>query len=47
MRALFSLLSHIGVFAIGAFLISFALMLAGAVAELVYKFGLPDHNSFN
>jgi hypothetical protein len=34
------------VLALSAFLISFALLLAGALAELVYKFGLPDHNSF-
>ncbi len=44
MRALFSLLSHVGVFAIGAFLISFALLLAGAVAQLVYKINLQYFN---
>jgi hypothetical protein len=46
MRALFSLLSHIGVFAVGAFLISFALLIAGVIAELIYKLGLPNNNSF-
>jgi hypothetical protein len=46
MRPLLSILSHIGTFAVAAFLISFALLLAGALAELVYKFGLPDNNSF-
>jgi hypothetical protein len=46
MRSLISILSHLGTFAVAAFLISFALVLAGALAELVYKLGLPDHNSF-
>jgi hypothetical protein len=46
MRSLLSILSHIGVFALSAFLISFALLLAGALAELIYKLGLPDHSSF-
>jgi hypothetical protein len=46
MRLLISILSHVGTFALAAFLISFALLLAGALAELVYKFGLPNNNSF-
>jgi hypothetical protein len=46
MKPLLSILSHIGAFALAAFLISFALVLAGALAELVYKFGLPNNNSF-
>jgi hypothetical protein len=46
MRHLLSILSHVGAFAVAAFLISFALVLAGALAELVYKLGLPDHSSF-
>jgi hypothetical protein len=46
MKHLISILSHIGAFALAAFLVSFALVLAGALAELVYKFGLPDHSSF-
>jgi len=46
MRPLISILSHIGAFAVAAFLISFALLLAGALAELIYKLGLPDHSSF-
>ena len=46
MRSLLSILSHLGTFAVAAFLISFALVLAGALAELIYKFGLPDHSSF-
>jgi hypothetical protein len=46
MRLLISILSHVGVFALSAFLISFALVLAGALAELVYKFGLPNNNLF-
>ena len=44
MRVLFSLLSYIGVFALGAFLLAFFLMLAGAIAELVYK---VNFNYFN
>jgi hypothetical protein len=46
MKPLISILSHVGTFAVAAFLISFALLLAGELAELVYKFGLPDHSSF-
>jgi hypothetical protein len=46
MKPLLSILSHVGTFAVAAFLISFALLLAGALAELVYKLGLPDHSSF-
>jgi hypothetical protein len=46
MRSFLSILSQVGAFALAAFLISFALVLAGAIAELVYKFGLPDHSSF-
>jgi hypothetical protein len=46
MKSLYLILSHIGTFALAAFLISFALVLAGALAELIYKFGLPDHSSF-
>jgi hypothetical protein len=46
MKSLYFILSHIGTFALAAFLISFALVLAGALAELIYKFGLPDHSSF-
>lgn len=46
MKTLSLILSHIGTFALGAFLLSFALVLAGALAELVYKLGLPDHSSF-
>jgi hypothetical protein len=46
MRSFLSILSQVGTFALAAFLISFALVLAGALAELVYKLGLPDHNSF-
>jgi hypothetical protein len=46
MKPLISILSHVGTFALAAFLLSFALLLAGALAELVYKFGLPNNNSF-
>jgi hypothetical protein len=46
MRALLFLLEKLGVFCLAAFLLAFFLMLAGAIAELVYKFGLPDNNSF-
>ena len=46
MKPFLSILSHIGTFAVAAFLLSFALLLAGALAELVYKFGLPNNNSF-
>jgi hypothetical protein len=46
MKHLISILSHLGTFAVAAFLLSFALVLAGALAELVYKLGLPDHSSF-
>jgi hypothetical protein len=46
MRPFLSILSHLGAFALAAFLLSFALLLAGALAELIYKFGLPDHSSF-
>jgi hypothetical protein len=41
-----AMLSHIGAFALAAFLVSFALVLAGALAELIYTVGLPDHSSF-
>lgn len=46
MKNLSLILSHVGIFAVGAFLLSFALVLAGALAELIYKLGLPDHSSF-
>jgi hypothetical protein len=46
MKSLLSILSHLGAFAVAAFLLSLALVLAGALAELVYKFGLPNNNSF-
>jgi hypothetical protein len=46
MRPLISILSQVGTFALAAFLLSFALLIAGALAELIYKFGLPDHSSF-
>jgi hypothetical protein len=46
MRHLISILSHVGAFAVAAFLVSFALVLAGALAELIYTVGLPDHSSF-
>ena len=46
MKPLLSILSHVGTFAVAAFLISFALLLAGALAELIYKLGLPNNNSF-
>jgi hypothetical protein len=46
MRPLLSILSHIGAFAVAAFLISFALLIAGKIAELIYKLGLPNNNSF-
>ncbi len=46
MKSLYFILSYVGTFALAAFLISFALVLAGALAELIYKFGLPNNNSF-
>jgi hypothetical protein len=46
MKSLYFILSQVGAFAVAAFLISFALVLAGALAELVYKLGLPNNNSF-
>lgn len=46
MKSLSLILSHVGTFALGAFLLSFALVLAGVIAELIYKLGLPDNNSF-
>jgi hypothetical protein len=46
MRPLLFILEKLGVFFLAAFFLAFALMLAGAVAQLVYKVGLPDHSSF-
>lgn len=46
MHTILFILEKLGVFALAAFFLAFALLLAGAIAELVYKVGLPDHSSF-
>jgi hypothetical protein len=40
MRTLLFILEKLGVFCLAAFLLAFFLMLAGAVAQLVYKLNL-------
>lgn len=40
MRTIFFLLEKLGVFALAAFFLAFGLLLAGAIAELVYKLNL-------